>query len=203
MNHYEVLGVDKNATLAQIKFAYKRLVKEHHTDHSHGGDHDKMTAITKAYGILRDPEKRARYDRTGQDERPDDIEVQAINMLSDGFSQYLDTGRGDEDPLHELRIGIEEARGRTNQAIAECQRSISRILSRAKKVKRKKPGHDIYAEVIKAKMQTLNNKIESAGHFLKLTDTALAILDDYECEPVQARRSTSMFFSGFDTGTGS
>ena len=59
-NHYETLGVDKNATQEELKKAYRKLSKLHHPDK--GGDEEKFKEISEAYSILSDPEKRKPYD---------------------------------------------------------------------------------------------------------------------------------------------
>lgn len=64
---YEVLGVPRNATQADIKKAYRQLVKQYHPD-AHPGDktvEEKFKKINAAYTVLNDPEKRARYDQFG------------------------------------------------------------------------------------------------------------------------------------------
>ena len=64
---YEVLGVPRDATQADIKKAYRKLVHQYHPD-SHPGDKDveeKFKKINAAYTVLNDPEKRARYDQFG------------------------------------------------------------------------------------------------------------------------------------------
>lgn len=65
MNHYQTLGVPRNASAATIKRAYRALVKTHHPDA--GGDADRFKEIAQAYATLSDPEKRKRYDATGED----------------------------------------------------------------------------------------------------------------------------------------
>lgn len=70
---YELLGVERNASDAEIKKAYRRLARKHHPDVNPGDTsaQKKFQEIASAYEILKDPARRARYDRTGSaDEAP-------------------------------------------------------------------------------------------------------------------------------------
>ena len=60
MNHYEALGVPRDASQDEIKKAYRKLAMEHHPDK--GGDVTKFQEITNAYETLSDTEKRFQYD---------------------------------------------------------------------------------------------------------------------------------------------
>jgi len=69
-NPYDILGVSKNASEAEIKKAFRQLAKKHHPD-TKGGDktaHKKFQEISGAYDILGDKEKRAKYDAGEIDE---------------------------------------------------------------------------------------------------------------------------------------
>lgn len=61
---YEVLGIDKHASQAQIKAAYKRMAKQYHPDHNPGDKaaEEKFKIINEAYHTLSNPEKKLRYD---------------------------------------------------------------------------------------------------------------------------------------------
>lgn len=62
-NYYEVLGVDKKASEADIKKAYRKLVRQYHPDVSDDPNADaKMGEINNAYETLKDAEKRQQYD---------------------------------------------------------------------------------------------------------------------------------------------
>lgn len=60
MDHYQTLGVAKNATPDELKKAYRRLASIHHPDK--GGDTAQFQKIQVAYDTLSDPEKRQQYD---------------------------------------------------------------------------------------------------------------------------------------------
>src|SRR6478736_461969 len=64
---YEVLGVARDADGATIKSAYRRLAMQHHPDRNAGckDNEDKFKAVSAAYECLKDPQKRAAYDRYG------------------------------------------------------------------------------------------------------------------------------------------
>ncbi|RMG39254.1 MAG: molecular chaperone DnaJ [Candidatus Dadabacteria bacterium] len=66
-DYYEVLGVSRNATTEEIKRAYRKKALQFHPD-KNPGDKDaeeKFKEATEAYGILSDPDNRARYDQFG------------------------------------------------------------------------------------------------------------------------------------------
>ena len=59
---YTVLEVSSNASAAEIKAAYRRLVKQHHPDA--GGDDQRMLALNAAWEVLGDRDRRRKFDRT-------------------------------------------------------------------------------------------------------------------------------------------
>ena len=67
-DYYELLGIQRGADDAAIKAAYRRLAKEHHPDRHNGctDQEARFKAISEAYDCLKDPQKRAAYDRFGK-----------------------------------------------------------------------------------------------------------------------------------------
>ena len=64
-NYYETLGLDRRCTTAQIRAAYRRLVKQHHPDVNHTEPEAtrRVQALNTAHATLSDPARRAAYDR--------------------------------------------------------------------------------------------------------------------------------------------
>ena len=65
---YSVLGVPRGSSDDDIKKAYRKLAMQYHPDRNNGSKdaEEKFKAITEAYDVLRDPQKRAAYDRYGE-----------------------------------------------------------------------------------------------------------------------------------------
>ncbi len=68
-DYYEILGVARDASLVQIKKAYRSLALKHHPDRVPDGEkkaaEERFKEISEAYGVLSDPQKRRMYDQYG------------------------------------------------------------------------------------------------------------------------------------------
>ena len=79
-DYYEVLGVDKNASEADIKSAFRKLAKKYHPDVSKEENAaEKFKEAQEAYAVLSDPEKRKKYDQFGHS---------AFTNANGGFSGF-------------------------------------------------------------------------------------------------------------------
>jgi molecular chaperone DnaJ len=67
-DYFEVLEVTRTATDEEIKSAYRKLAMRWHPDRNNGSkeSEERFKAITEAYDVLRDPQKRAAYERYGE-----------------------------------------------------------------------------------------------------------------------------------------
>ncbi|HEY2160653.1 MAG TPA: DnaJ domain-containing protein, partial [Solirubrobacteraceae bacterium] len=65
-DYYEALGLSRDASEDEIRQAFRRLARRNHPDvNKEPGAEERFKQISEAYDVLRDPEKRERYDRLG------------------------------------------------------------------------------------------------------------------------------------------
>ncbi len=66
-DYYKTLGVAKTASASEIKKAYRKLAVKYHPDKTEGDKvaEEKFKEVTEAYEVLKDPEKRKKYDELG------------------------------------------------------------------------------------------------------------------------------------------
>jgi molecular chaperone DnaJ len=122
---YQVLGVERGASDAEIKRAFRKLAQQWHPDvNTEPAAQERFKEINEAYQILSDPERRQRYDmfgRAGVDSGPDMGGFEGFGGFSDIFDAFFGGGaagagsarRGRPGPgadlRYDLRISFEEA----------------------------------------------------------------------------------------------
>jgi len=125
-DYYDLLGVPRGADDATIKAAYRKLAKECHPDRHNGCSQqtERFKAVSEAYDVLKDPQKRAAYDRFGKaafqnGHGGDPFAEGGFNGFSDIFStifgEFMDprgarqnAARG-ADLRYDLELTLEEA----------------------------------------------------------------------------------------------
>ena len=86
-DHYEVLQLSPNADSDTISRVFRILVKRYHPDNPVTGDDRKFNDIVQAYRVLSDPEKRAAYDVTYDENRSALLKIFEEASASDSFDE--------------------------------------------------------------------------------------------------------------------
>jgi molecular chaperone DnaJ len=124
-DYYEVLGVEPNASVEEIKKAYRKLALKDHPDRNPGDKaaEERFKQASEAYQILSDPERRAQYDRFGHAAFEPGAGFGGFDFSSSGFEDIFSDIFGDffggrrgrsrarrgDDLRYDLEIGFEEA----------------------------------------------------------------------------------------------
>lgn len=181
-DHYEILGVDRDATEEEIKDAARRKAKEHHPDKP-DGDTEMMQLVVQAKLVLLNPKRRARYDRTGDDTGTTMLDQAAGQMLADFFSQYIENG-GDENPLDVIRHTLAKGTADVRASIRSHEERIQKLSKRMGRLKRKKSnGHNLFASILTARINQTKAAIASAEKQIAINNCCVILLEDYEFDP--------------------
>jgi curved DNA-binding protein len=123
IDYYKILGVDKNATEAEIKNAYRKLARKLHPDLNPNDNEakQKFQQINEANEVLSDPEKRKKYDQYGADWKHAEAFEQAGGRRQQQYQQqqqeYDFSGMGGEEgfsDFFESLFGGSSRSGRSN-----------------------------------------------------------------------------------------
>lgn len=182
MSLYETLNINKSATKQEIKSAYRKLSKKHHPDIK-GGDHDKFSAISYAYNILIDDNKRNHYDSTGQTDIPDIYKAAKLNLTA-LFNNILETKNDDwinntniiyymektiKDNMRKLKNDIKD--------ICKKRRKLNKLLNR---IECDKNEINIFNSLINQKISDMKRTGLKTYQEIKLGRAGLKILNEYK-----------------------
>jgi len=137
LDYYEILQISRDATVAEIKKAYRKLALKYHPDKNPGDKEaeEKFKLINEAYGVLSDEEKRAIYDRYGKEglerqgagfhaENMDDIMDIFNSMFGGAFGGFGRSRSGRSGPQYAMDLEVELELS-FQEAVFGCEKEIT------------------------------------------------------------------------------
>lgn len=186
-DHYETLGVPKDANKAEIKHAFRKHVRKSHPDRP-GGDKEKFQREQKAYAVLSDQKTREQYDRTGKDGNAvPTITQRAYEELASLFSTvFLHNLDNIEsiDILETINIQIKGAMTDPRKSIIELQKRMQKILAAKSRMTHdnKNKAPDIFNNIIEAELSATKCLIATEARTITVYEKMLELSKDYVYE---------------------
>lgn len=195
MNPYEVLGVPRDASTADIRKAYRRKAKTAHPDG--GGSAEAFAEVERAMQVLTDPQKRLTFDQTGKVEEPapDNEAARVLAVIQGMIAAAVARDAPDYvDILAEMKNEVRRAQAEATAGKAERERKIVRLEKLAKRFT-VKAGTNMIARMIDTNIADCRRAIADIDQQLCVMDRVLAMLDDYQfaADPVPMARASHPF----------
>lgn len=193
MNPYEILGLNKDCTLEQIKTAYKMEAKKHHPDV--GGDPKKFALVKTSYDTLKDRKKRQDYDDYGviDDAAVQDKDEVAAAKLRQIFLTVLKQGvvedLGSLDMIAHMRSEILKLMNPLESSLTQARYNKGKTQTALKivekRLKRKSQKPNFLLDMLRYGITESDQQIFQINKELKIHEDMLDMLEDfsYDHEP--------------------
>lgn len=176
MTLYDTLGVAKDATAAEIKTAYRRAASAAHPDRE-GGSTERMAAVNKAWEILGDEKRRARYDETGDEQEGPSIKDHARQAVMQVFDKCV-MQSDSLDIVAEAREAFRNAIKGHKEDRKDAERSMAKMEKRRGKVSVSK-GENLFDQILNSKIARVKNELEILAKSIEVGEAALDMLKVY------------------------
>ena len=197
---YTELGVPKDATADDIKKAYRRKAMQVHPDR--GGTEEAAARVNDAYAVLADPERRQRYDASGDDKPARSTEDQAADLLMAAFAEALDVADGKFMQTVKAKLAHMHTTGAGT--VASLRVRIRKLERRRETIKATEGMRNLAHMVIDQQLESMRQDLTRIEANLQVLDAARKMAEGYACEevaPVRVSIHGPQFDRFFSTGT--
>lgn len=200
MELHDILGVSPEATPEAVKKAYRKRAAKLHPDNAQTGDAEEFKRVTSAWLVLRDPARRAHYERTGDTEAGgvDQVRQAALALLG-GLIQgaMLDANAGNMDVLKLIRDRLKnESRELTNaqRLHGENKKKAERNAGRWRRKRDDSGEPDLIAAMAASVVIQCEMAVSKCAHEIAVRAAACEILDGYEYEWTKPKEPDGLQF---------
>jgi len=185
---YDILGITKNATDEEIKSAYRKKMKEEHSDVNPNFDEEKFLNIRKAYETLSDKRRRAQYDETGHI-LPESSEIQSkvLNLVREKFYQQLNLGNSlfSTDMIDNMLKELDTDLGKKRKSVEQYKEKKVFLKKVQKRLKKKKSDNYIIEHIIQEEFGQVNLAINSELNNIEIIELSKKAVSEYEFDFVK------------------
>jgi len=182
MNHYEALGIDKQATTEEIKKAHRKKAKMNHPDN--GGTEDDFREIQLAYEVLVDETKRKRYDNNEPEPMSiNDEAVYFILTILESVIIDIDEKLLYVDFVKNMKFAINEELKSAKNQMKKAGKQISLLIKLKKRISFKGKGKNLFIIRIEKEIANLKEFVKSKSRRIKVFELAILIVEDYNFDP--------------------
>lgn len=177
---YDTIGVPKDASQNEIKDVFRKKAKKAHPDL--GGSDAKCMALTLAYAIIGNPDKRAHYDLTGEEKKATNDNACAVELLVGLFKGLLgDVINGQPfNVIEEMRTRLEGTNDMSADRARNGKAQLRNLKRLEKKLKHKSDKTpDFLSPVYLTMYRELETQIEEAEEEVRIGKIALERLKEY------------------------
>ena len=176
-DYYEVLGVNRRATIKEIVAAYRNLVNKQHPDKQYG-DTESFRLIQEAFDVLRDPVKRKKYNEHGR------LTADEIQDTRDYIMSVVEQVVNDENVDLALIDMVETLRKTTVQNLTGAKGELKKNQKKKKRIEKNehRTKNEAILRVFRKHKGVATQQIEKLERAISMFKIALVILEDYEYE---------------------
>jgi hypothetical protein len=187
---YKILGVERDASDDEIKKAWHRLAKQHHSDVT-GEEDDAMAEINGAYAILSDPDRRTAYDATGSSDvrSREDIETRHTFFKICELMLFQTSTASVHKALKEYLDSAENKYEQDKNALSDKKQKVLAVRSRIQRA----PDPDLIGGLIAQKLEQLDADDAELDFWIDIDRRAVDMFSGYTFIELI---DTSIAFSG-------
>lgn len=148
-----------------------------------------MQAVNAAWAVLGDPERRAKYDQTGDDRPERDPKEKARQTLASLFAEVLKAAPDSVDPVKHLMKELASNKDRADAELRTANKNAARMRSKAQRIK-SKGADNVLAEVAESLAVEAERAKEMALEKLALVRDVKELLGDYSYEMSDEERNS-------------
>ncbi len=179
MDLYDTIGVPQDASQEDIKKAYRAKANKLHPDKNKDDPNaqSKFQELAQAYEVLKNPQKRLNYDKTGEAGGISDPEQEAIEIIAKMWIQEAERNCFEPDNY------LDKVTSTLNKTLARCKSDADKLDDKASKLKElidNTKADEVFMNIIDGKLRSINAEKAHALSAQEVMDIALKLLEGFE-----------------------